>query len=288
MKIVNKRLKGFTLIEMIVVVCLFMMMMACVFSILKPMQKVYKDTYEYTDGQAVGDIAARYIEDELRYANRLYLYDKMDLSSGETAFIDNEIAKFRNDFYIERPGETDIKKINQKDPDKIYVLKILNPKNDSDMSSRGKISRWTYKNDGTEDAAAYKEWAVNQGIYDDEPRNGFYSFVFEMGTWTDSGGLLPVTPSNFSMLMSIYRSKRDATVLGDTYMKQTIAFSLVNIANNGRILEENIDTIDTATSLKTTQKVSRYQYHDSTTLSMSEGKDIYFIYTKVPKIEDLT
>ena len=287
MKIVNKRLKGFTLVEMIVVVCLFMMMMACVFSILKPMQKVYKDTFEYTDGQAVGDIASRYIEDELRYANRLYLYDKMDLSSGETAFIDSEISKFRNDFYFNRPSEPDVKKINQKDPDEIYVLKISNPKDDSDMSSRGKISRWTYEKGGNI-AAEYKEWAVNEGIYNDEARNAHYSFMFETGTWKESGGSITVSPSNFTMDMSIFRSKRDATTLGDTYMKQTITFSLVNIAKSGSILQEKIDVIDTATSDKTTQSVSRYQYHDSTTLSMSEGKDIYFIYTKVPKIEDLT
>lgn len=284
MKIVNKRLKGFTLVEMIVVVCLFMMMMACVFSILKPMQKVYKDTFEYTDGQALGDISARYIEDELRYANRLYLYDKMDLSSGEAAFIDNEVSEFRNDFYFERP---DTAKLNTKEPDEIYVLKILNPKDNNDMTSRGKISRWTYEN-GMNDASEYKEWAVNQGIYDDDARNGFYSFEFEMGSWSDSSGSMAVAPSNFSMLMSIFRSKRDATTLGDTYMKQTIAFSLVNIASGGNILTENIGFLNTATSVKGTQAVSRYQYHDSTTLSMTEGKDIYFIYTKVPKIEDLT
>ena len=284
MKIANKRLKGFTLVEMIVVVCLFMMMMACVFSILKPMQKVYKDTYEYTDGQAVGDIAARYIEDELRYANRLYLYDKMDLSSGEAAFIDNEVSEFRNDFYFERPYTA---RLNTKEPDVIYVLKILNPKDNNDMTSRGKISRWTYEN-GMNDASEYKEWAVNEGIYNDEARNARYSFMFETGTWTESGGSITVSPSNFTMDMSIFRSKRDATTLGDTYMKQTIAFSLVNIAKSGSILQEKIDVIDTATSDKTTQSGSRYQYHDSTTLSMTEGKDIYFIYTKVPKIEDLT
>jgi len=284
LEIVNKRLKGFTLVEMIVVVCLFMMMMACVLSILKPMQKVYKDTYEYTDGQAVGDIAARYIEDELRYANRLYLYDKMDLSSGETAFIEKEIEDFRNDFYFGRP---DIEKINKKDPDDIYVLKISNPKDDSDMDSRGKISRWKYHDGAIVDSES-KEWAVNQGIYDDEPRNGFYSFKFEMGSWSESGGIMSVSPSNFTMDMSIYRSKRDATTLGDTYMKQTIAFSLVNIANKGTILKEKVPYINTATLLRGTGEVSRYQYHDSTTLSMTEGNDVYFIYTKVPKIEDLT
>ncbi len=285
MKVANKRLKGFTLVEMIVVVCLFMIMMACVLSILKPMQKVYKDTYEYTDGQAVGDIAARYIEDELRYANRLYLYDQMDLESDEISFIDDEVQKFRTDFYFKNSG--DLKKINQKEPDMIYVLKISNPDDESDMDSRGQVSRWTYDG-GANQASQYKEWAVNEGIYNDESRNARYSFRFDMGTWTESGVLTAASPSNFTMDMSIFRSKRNDTTLGETYMKQTIAFSLVNIARNSAILQENIDVINTDTSEKSTQTVSRYQYHDSTTLSTTVGNDVYFIYTKVPKIENLT
>lgn len=280
MKTQRKRLKGFTLVEMIVVVALFLMMMACVFSVLKPMNRVYDDTAKYADAQAVADSVARYIEDEIRYSNRLHLYDKVGADeTSETVFINNCVDTFREAYVFGQPGKTRLS--GSATEDVVYVLKINNPSGTTDLESRGQISRWTYKN-GTEQPAEHKEWAVPEAMYDYAAKNVYYSFMFTMGKWEDAAGVFDVSPTNFSMEMSVYRNRRNATELEDSFLDQTVAFALVNLAANDAIKKETIKYVD-AVHGDAEREESRYKYN-----LVDSGSDVYFVYTKVPKIEDIT
>ncbi len=280
MKTGKKRLKGFTLVEMIVVVALFMMMMACVFSVLGPMNRVFDDTAKYADAQAVADNVARYIEDEVRYSNRLHLYDKVSVDeANESIFVKDCVKDFREAYVFGQTGKTRLSGSDTEDL--VYVLKIDNPADENDLESRGQISRWTYKN-GSEVTSEYKEWAVPEAMYDYAAKNIYYSFMFTMGTWEDTAGVFDVSPTNFSMDMSVYKTKRNSTKLEDSYLDQTVAFALVNLAANDAIKKETIKYVDDVHG-DAEREESRYKYN-----LVDTGSDVYFVYTKVPKIEDIT
>ena len=70
----TKKVKGFTLIELIVVLALFTMIMSAALGLLFPIQKSYKNTDEYNAANAVVDTVSEAIESQLRYADRIRFY----------------------------------------------------------------------------------------------------------------------------------------------------------------------------------------------------------------------
>ena len=68
----HKKLKGFTLVELIVVVAVFGILLAASLNLLGPLNSIFKQTAQYSDSSAVVDNVRMVIEDNLRYANRMY------------------------------------------------------------------------------------------------------------------------------------------------------------------------------------------------------------------------
>jgi len=79
-----KKLKGFTLVELIVVLAIFSMIMAAVLSILQPVSDAYASTANYEHARASSDNVRTYVEDSLRYADRMkILINASSLSEAE-------------------------------------------------------------------------------------------------------------------------------------------------------------------------------------------------------------
>ena len=67
-----KKFKGFTLIELIIVMAIFTGIAVGAMAMIKPVMKLFNNTAELEKSSADADNIRRYIEDNLRYANRLF------------------------------------------------------------------------------------------------------------------------------------------------------------------------------------------------------------------------
>lgn len=129
-----KKLKGFTLIELIIVMAIFTGIAVGAMAMIKPAMKLFNNTAELEKSSADADNIRRYIEDNLRYANRLFncvgynnfssikkdsydlvLYDSVTDSNLPTHKTDQPILNYFNDLYFPYSS-----------PENVYVMEIDN------------------------------------------------------------------------------------------------------------------------------------------------------------------
>lgn len=67
----NKNKKGFTLVELIVVVCIFGIIMGAILNMIKPTQQIYNDTDATMETNLKGSGLANYLDDHLRYSTNI-------------------------------------------------------------------------------------------------------------------------------------------------------------------------------------------------------------------------
>lgn len=286
----KKSLKGFTLIELIVVIAVFGLILAAALSILGPVNNIYSTTYRYSDSVAIVDNVSMYIEDNLRYCNRMDICDKAliaDLDAFKTKKVDEFITRYRLN---------DTSKVSQVVPnEKIYLMKIENPEGITDLNpdtldnsnykQSGKVSLWTYTlGSGWTD---YKEWAVNEQFYEDYT---FTSEIQSMHVGMDS--------KNFTMSINLFHNDKKAGALqqiSKTHLDNTVSFPLVNLVDNAGKIQEKI-FVKNGTDIVEACQVSRFYYrntydsslsHDDSDDKVAAGNDIYIMYTKTPAIETL-
>lgn len=134
----KKNLKGFTLVELIVVMAVFGLIMLGALQFLDPVNKMMRGASVQEANTASVDNVKRYLEGTLRYANAVDVYNGEIIGGEEQAAID-----FVNRYYMNRVDSND-------DPVKldVHIMKI-------DNDDQGKISECVYK---IEAGYTYKEW----------------------------------------------------------------------------------------------------------------------------------
>ncbi len=316
----NLKLKGFTLVETILVCILTFMIIACAFTILTPMRNIYQDTYNTKDTMDINNFVGEAIEKDLRYANRIYVFNGFKPGS-EEEFMQDCVDVFRQDFlFTSNPAYPEIKERifgNKTVDDVVYVMKLDCRDDDSDGVSRGYVSRYQYDK-GVLNSVDSKINLVNPILYDDRNNNRGYTvdYRLEFDARLENGVVGSEDSSNpvatdvginaelLSIELTTFKSRLDSTSLANnrssvvaefenTLAQQNISFPLVNIAENGKILWESISYVknngDKITPGKgTLVDTPRFRYYDvnSTSLpsgvdSTSEGHEIYFVYTLV-------
>lgn len=307
MKKKSKRaLKGFTLIELVVVVAVFGLLIAATLSFVTPTRNVYKSASEYAGASGMVDNVRRIIEDNLRFANRMDVYAGPDVSGGEEAYVQARVNELRHKFHLDDSSRVTFGR------DRVYVMKIDNPEEAQfpgfagGSQKPGRISIWQYDN-GTRNMANSKEWAMAEGVYDEYSFSLSFGINFTTHTETVAGvnynvidtgdydnfGDDPnayVDPANFSMTLDIYKNFYDDRAnrasssyrLANTSVSNAVALCFVNMVDGSNTLRhETIDLTDTSgTGTVSEDCGDRYTYHDLCTGS----RDIYFVYT----IPDLT
>lgn len=124
----KKTAKGFTLVELIIVIGLMSVLMIMVGLIMKPISQVFADTTGYTEDRYVMDGMAQYIDESLKYADRVWImYDYNSLA------IDGTWMETYMPTYMNVPKE------------KIHVLAIIN-----DNSSAGYTADDFVNNNGVQ------------------------------------------------------------------------------------------------------------------------------------------
>lgn len=297
----KKALKGFTLAELIVVIAVFGLLLAATLSLVAPMNKVFKNTAQYSNSYAVVDNVRRVIEDNLRYANRMYVFYGDDASGNPDAFMDTQVANMRSEFLL---GSSARKTFAR---DTVYAMRIHNPSETgfsgiaATAEMPGKISIYTYENGvRTSDS---KEWAVSEALYSE------YAFALSFGIKADSWNTTEhnvagvamhqinsveyeslnfADPQNFTLSLDIFekdyadRANKAASAytLCRTYVNNTVTLSFVNMTSSNVLDTEEI-WINGSTGLElVTPAPTRYQFTNLNDTSGSDSADIIIIYTK--------
>lgn len=98
--IMKKKLKGFTLLELIVVMAIFSGIAVGAMAMIKPAMQLFNKTASQEDASADIDNISRYIQDNLRYADRVniyYGYGETDISDMLVKDIENKYTKLEKD-----------------------------------------------------------------------------------------------------------------------------------------------------------------------------------------------
>ena len=247
------------------------------------------------------DNVSKYVEDNLRYSNRLWVYDSVSLVN-EGDFVNKYTKDMETQFMLKSPN-----KVSQKVTDeKIYVMKIDNPEiSRADLEadtlaksylSTGRISLWTYdvassswiSDSGSSSSTPVrnKESAINPEFYNEY----VYTTTLEEGYSESSKDV-----SNLYLKLNLFYNEKphDASrPLINTNLNNVISFPLVNLVSNQSILQEQIYTYKPGTTEvdKTAPtSVFRYNYNKGAAPldgNIKDGVDIYFVFTKAPHIEN--
>lgn len=309
----KKALKGFTLAELIVVIAVFGLLLAATMSLLGPLNHVFKSTAQYSNSSAVVDNVRRVIEDNLRYANRMYVYygsDEPDPDDFDPdTFMDEKVSEMRTNF---RLGSAERKTFAR---DRVFAMRIHNPSENgfanitASAEKPGKISIYQY--DGGTRTSDSKEWAVSEALYNE------YAFSLSFGIKDDSWVTTDKTvagetkqlissveyedlnfanPEDFTLNLDIFEKDYDnradrlnsTYTLCRTYVHNPVTLSLSNVALGGTLLKEEMIIVDSVTGrdvpLTEAERPTRYTFTNLNTVSGSDSADIIIIYT----VPDLT
>ncbi|MDR1674291.1 MAG: InlB B-repeat-containing protein, partial [Oscillospiraceae bacterium] len=104
----SRRLKGFTLIEMVIVVLIFGIIFAGVLALVEPITNQYRNTAKYEDARSNIDNVRFYLEEYLRFADRMHIYTGVEKMTD----LDDLMEHFNDennplDFHIPEKSDTE-------------------------------------------------------------------------------------------------------------------------------------------------------------------------------------
>lgn len=322
----KKKFSGFTLIEMIIVVATFAIIMICVLSFLDPVKKVYRNTYNEADSQAISENMRRYIGDQIQYADRMVLYTNMFM---DDTTIQDQVDDFRDFFYFNPgtgipKGETTSVTKERIYPysgfeDEIFVLHITNPDPSVDLNSAatkksvtteyGKITLSRYikgikqadERVWSENTDYYTTYAfdisVQTAVKDSSDNYKFVDIDETAAADPKDPKITKIKPNNLAMGIKMYRKNRikgdfSNVTFEDTHTNRTITFKLKNLVSKANTLTDEV--IEFKNTKFTDEERRRFRWFDNTkpnvdgTVSTaSKSKDIYFIFTKAQDIKSV-
>ncbi len=209
----SRRLKGFTLIELIIVCALFSMILIGALSVLRPVSLLYKQNVEYESSRATSDIVSTYIEGVLNYADRLWIYE--DKSADSSVYNENaEFEKFLNTYFDGSSGHQPI-----------YIMDIIN---DPVVDGSGVVLEEGYgrvymreidTGKASIDDTSPRYLAISEGIYED------YGFQIDVQN---------SLPRTLTTTVNVFKKSRHVTPVAT--QEQNGVLSLVD--SNGRSMYE--------------------------------------------------
>lgn len=300
----RKKLKGFTLIEMIIVIAIFSVIMFAVVQLLTPVSNFFVRSSNYEDTTACLDNMKRAVEGNLKYANRMrvysgytpYTYDAATNTLTPSTQLQDHVEQFYADFFENRKCIDALGRIYVMvfDNEETVTWDANNVTNAYDTLSdyaqnrmnRGMISMITFdmEMENASGIGPYHTWAdvqatmqatpwyVNQSLY------GNYDYQFKLGVedpdlHVGGGGF---QPSNFTMLISqdeirknpdggLVRTLFDNTMQDHAAYGSTIcSFSMKNV-------------MDAATNYTTPKMDFKILCNNETALGMGLNPDPYTV-----------
>ncbi len=264
----NTKVKGFTLIELIVVMAIFGIIMFGAMNLIRPVTKMMVQSDVYEGGNAAVTSISNYLEGELSTAE--YLIASNTIPSDNGVALVEEFVKSYYEGVLKAGCTADAPQYGK---GKVHVMTIDNTQN-------GKISNYIYEVSFALGAPnvtlrSTQEYAINKAYYD------AYSFTIKAGLYEDNT-FDPTQPDTYEQLIANLSTKETVfTIQASTErMNTTYSFlsnatmSLVNIYNrNGKgvpgayyVVNEEYDT----TNAELTKKIV-----DITTPNLSKQGETY-------------
>ena len=97
--IYKKKLKGFTLVELILAIAIFSILLVMVAAISKPVKNVYADVKQYTGDRTVIEQSGKFVAEQIKYADTVYIFNGCKPDSSLIAAADQakyKLVKFSN------------------------------------------------------------------------------------------------------------------------------------------------------------------------------------------------
>lgn len=202
----KKVLKGFTLVELIVVIAIFGFLMAGILMLINPISVMYSDTAQQEAVAADLDNIKRYLEGTLRYADRMAVYTDTFVDAADPS---------------KTPVETFSEYYKLTSDDTIYVMQIRNGDSTSMLINEGgtdyvsgEISLTTYAGD-LSGVADYTKCVIDEQMFKD------YAFIIKLGQYSIGNN---VCYKNGTVYSSIPADPTDDKVV-DAYLTESLNYN---------------------------------------------------------------
>lgn len=250
----QKQLKGFTLVELVVVMAIFSMIMFGAMQLMDPVSKIFQRTSNYETSAATVDNVKRYIEGSIRYADFINVYEGSYMqydpaTSGDVAITEEQaIDEFMKRYLDGACGVVDKKArpvtaqyLNYD----VYVMEIDNTiystsgTEITDTSvggidanrGRGRITQRIYSVNSHAAGGVYPKTLTSSGLAINETYFRDTAIDVQLGL-TDAD---TVSMANFTMRITNYRDVAKSggvRTFSETATETNAAMSLVNVASN--------------------------------------------------------
>ena len=318
----KKKLKGFTLIELIIVLAIFSVIMVGALSLVDPVSKINSRAKVNENSYAYVDNIQNYLQDSLEFSDHLWVYQGDFGSDDGQAYFSLAAKNFKNEYYKEiiakKDGSTavDYADIN------IRVMSILNKDTEIDGKTypKGQILMRTVKyqsnaklddTDTPLDISAPEEM-LNPAFFGDK-----YAYDYVVGSANLEGGKDGVgDPTGFLVLDTLANGGTDvAAKLTESNFAITIVAYQTKADRNGQVaslVNDNCRQYPTAThytiaNLPLFNIIDRHGasskkywvdgshpkhimnsaiafHHDPATISMKQEDNIYIVYAMADEV----
>lgn len=124
-----KKIKGFTLVELIIVMAILAILMTAIIQLFKPIRDTYVDATLYESQRTTQNGVVTYISESIRFATDLGLYSSTkSASSTADKAVDEFTKKYIDKYGVDPSKTTDVKKAIKKNA---QIIVIDNPKIDT-------------------------------------------------------------------------------------------------------------------------------------------------------------
>lgn len=156
----KSKLKGFTLVELIVVMAIMSLLMLGIMQMFKPIRTIYVDSTQYEAQRTAQSGVVQYITESVRYATDIGIYDETAASTASDA-VDAFATAYCTANSIDSTKETDVKEAIKKNAE---VIIIDNKTKHYSKDYTGRLIR--RKVDGTDNSVGSPSFIGTNNIVD--------------------------------------------------------------------------------------------------------------------------
>lgn len=230
----RSRLKGFTLVELLVVMAIFSVLMTAALALTTPVSKMYKNTALAEKTYSYSHNIQEYIQGALEYSDNLYIYTSDELGPEYSADIYKLAEEYRKSHYDSLVVSDDGSN-NRFVRGKVYIMHLLNKADTAKNIPAGQITLREFRfEDNLPITADVTETPMLNSTYFDASDSN-YSFSYALGASRLVGVPAPSGGVSGESYKALKNDKDDA-VIGIT--KKNLSISIVldkDVTKNGYV-----------------------------------------------------
>jgi len=262
-----KKLKGFTLIELIIVMAIFSLIMFTAMQLMTPVGKQFTNTAQYEGARSTLDNVKRYLDGTIRYADKVYVY------RGDTYDINTEVQTFYSDLLSNSASNN----VNQ-----IYVLEFKNSNFDT---GNNLINLYSYPvSPSGVGTGTNLGCPINNELFDEyQLKFCLGQYEYKYNSYIDSLEFTPINAnvdvSEFCITSDIYKKNKSSPSVALNQCAP-MAVSFINV-NNAKAVHDikYTETNGTTSYFEETNPSSNFKYVTDPSATLKIDDNFFIIYT---------